>query len=368
MTAGSKMLLFNIATRLDRSRFEPTLAVLNKGGALESRFEEEGIPVIEMPTSIPPRPLWNLVQRTRKAAQAFKEYPFDLWHSFHYSSDYTEPLIARWTGAKAWIYTKKNMAWINRANRAWLLRSFLASHIAADNTTMLDEFFDTWWARGKVTLIPHSVDGKRFHPGVEPILNLRAQLGIELEMPLIGSVAQVLPVKGHTTLIRALLEVPDAHLVIAGDLSDRAYVAEVKKLIFDLGLAERVHLLGYVSNIPALLVELDVFVLPTLHSGRMEGCPVALLEALACGTASIATDIPGSKDIIQNGTNGWLVPANDPHSMAKRIRQLIKDVELRTKFEQAGRQRIVEHYLAEREARDYEDLYTQILQGRVSKS
>ncbi len=362
ITAGSGLLLFSVVRLLDRDRYDPTIAVLEKGGRLEAEIEAENIPIIELPFTLNPRPLWNLPTRAWQVAQPFRPYQFDLWHSFHYSADYTEPIIARLAGAKAWIYTKKNMNWVNRANRAWLVRSFLASRIVADNSTMMETFFDNWWARGKTVLIEHSVDVEKYNPHTEPSLDVRQQLHLSPDDFLIGAVAHVLPVKGYRTLIRSIAHLPSsAHLVIAGSLDNEAYVAELHALIDELQLAERVHFLGRIGGVPQLHAELDAYVLATNGHGRMEGCPVALLEALSCGTPSVATDIPGSKDIIVDGESGLLVPPEDPEAMAQALMRLYNDEQLRRQMGPKGRERILAHYRVEREANELQALYADIL-------
>lgn len=154
ITAGSGQVLFNIVERLDQRRFRLTVCVSKRGGRLDSEVERLGVNFLELPFTVPPKPYSTLLLRTWKAAQAFRPYEFDLWHSFHYASDYTEPIMARLAGAKRWIYTKKAMGW---GSRAWLLRSYLASAIVADNTDMPYLFFDRIGLRDKVTVIPHSV-------------------------------------------------------------------------------------------------------------------------------------------------------------------------------------------------------------------
>lgn len=105
ITAGSGQLLLDIAERLDRTRFEPHICVLKRGGRLEELIEALGIPFIERPFTVAPRPLSSLRGNVWRAARPFRSEHYNIWHSFHYSADYTEPLIARASGAKAWVYS-----------------------------------------------------------------------------------------------------------------------------------------------------------------------------------------------------------------------------------------------------------------------
>jgi glycosyltransferase involved in cell wall biosynthesis len=147
-------------------------------------------------------------------------------------------------------------------------------------------------------------------------------------------------------------------LVLAGKPGDESYVNRLHLLAQQLNIAQRIHFLGSVENIPALNAEIDIFVFP---SRRMEGCPVALLEAMACGLPCIATNIPGSQDIIEHGASGILVPPEAPDALADALRQLINSASERARLGVAARQRILEHYTIEREVAAHEALYAEIL-------
>jgi glycosyltransferase involved in cell wall biosynthesis len=122
-----------------------------------------------------------------------------------------------------------------------------------------------------------------------------------------------------------------------------------------------VHFLGALADVPALHAELDMFVLPTLGRMRMEGCPVALLEAMACSLPCVATDIPGAQDVIEAGISGLLVPPEEPEALAEAIGSLLQSAELRRRLGDAARKRILARYTIEREVADYEALYSEIL-------
>ena len=122
-----------------------------------------------------------------------------------------------------------------------------------------------------------------------------------------------------------------------------------------------VEFLGEIRDVPALLVELDVFALPTWDQGRMEGCPVALLEAMASGRACVATDIPGSRDIVVPGKSGMLVRPRDAASLADALGRLSADARLRRDLGAAARERMLDVFSLEREVRAYEDLYAEAL-------
>lgn len=363
-----------ILARLDRTRFRAGVCVLRTGGDLEQEVRKLGIPLIESPFTVPPRPYCTLGWRAWRAARTLgrrsrcalssRAEPrsaaadrFELWHSFHYADDYTEPIIARLAGARAWVYTKKNMGW---GSRAWSLRSRLATRIAAQNNDLLRDCFAASRLRARTRLLPRGVDCTRFCPEALPSLGIRTRHHIPAEALLIVCVAHLVPVKGHPTLLQAIAQLPRAHLLLAGNPLDAEYAAALHRQAADLTIADRIHFAGTINEVPALLAEADCFVLPTWAKWRMEGCPVALLEAMACGKACVTTNVPGSRDLIESGRSGLLVAPQDPVALAHALRQLAASPELRAQLGAAARQRVLAHFTIEREVAAHEALYDEI--------
>ncbi|WP_338081283.1 glycosyltransferase [Allochromatium vinosum] len=98
-----------------------------------------------------------------------------------------------------------------------------------------------------------------------------------------------------------------------------------------------VVLLGHVDDMPALLEQIDIAVLPSYR----EGVPRSLLEAAACGLPLIATDVPGCREIVRDDENGLLIPARDSAALTAAIRRLSQDAALRTRFGAASRARVL---------------------------
>jgi glycosyltransferase involved in cell wall biosynthesis len=134
--------------------------------------------------------------------------------------------------------------------------------------------------------------------------------------PFILSVGRISPLKDFPTLVRAFSIVRsqrDCRLVILGEGPDRE---ELELLIRELGLEREVHLPGFVGNPFSWMRHAGVFV----SSSLSEGCPNALMQALACGTAVVSTNaVGGSAETIQHGKWGSLVPVGDSRAMAEAV-------------------------------------------------
>ena len=382
ITAGGGRAMLNIIEGLDRRRFAPAVCVERKGGALDAVVETLGIPFLEAPFTLPTRPYPSFPNRLWRAAQTFKPYRFELWHSYDYTGDYSEALIARMAGVRAWVYTKNNMGWAHRAvtqsgdnrrtgledvrmlwsARAYHLRTFFASAVAAQNHEMLRKFF-TGAYRRKTRLIPPGIFMDRFHPDRAPTLGLRLRPGLR-RTTLVGCVADLLPVKNHATLLEAVASTPDVHVFLAGRSSiDPRHAASLRLRAKQLHIDDRVTFLDYVDDVPAFLAELDIFVLPS----KSEGCPLALLEAMAAGRACIASNIPGCQDVITSGVDGLLVSPGDPDALSQALKQLAGAPDARQQLGAAARRRIETHYSTEREVADYERLYADVLVPRRAR-
>jgi len=174
----------------------------------------------------------------------------------------------------------------------------------------------------KVHLIPNGIDLDRF---VKVTGETRSSARQKLNMgdaPLLGVIARLSDVKGIDVLIRAmpliLKQVLSVKLLVAGQGPEEA---DLKELTQDLSLTDQVHFKNTIDQTQDLLPAFDVFVMPSL----MEGLGLSVMEAQACGIPVVASRVGGLVDLIEDGKSGFLVPVNDPATLADRIIKLIQD-------------------------------------------
>jgi GalNAc-alpha-(1->4)-GalNAc-alpha-(1->3)-diNAcBac-PP-undecaprenol alpha-1,4-N-acetyl-D-galactosaminyltransferase len=157
-----------------------------------------------------------------------------------------------------------------------------------------------------------------------------------LPTPSLLAVGRLDPRKGFDLLLRAFDRIHDRHpdwqLTILGEGAIRA---ELEDLRSQLQLTDCVHLPGAVSNVSDYLRQADLFVM----SSRVEGFPMALCEAMACGLPSLATDcLSGPRDIIEDGVNGVLVATENVEALATGLDALMSDSAKRQQLAQAAAQ------------------------------
>jgi len=118
-----------------------------------------------------------------------------------------------------------------------------------------------------------------------------------------------------------------------------------------------VRFTGLRKDVPRLLVALDLFVMPS----RWEGLPMALLEAMACGKAAVVTSVGGIPSVIDDGSNGVMLPPQQPAAMAQALARLIGDATLRASLGATARECALKRYDVGRALQSYEQMYGEAL-------
>ncbi|HEV2369348.1 MAG TPA: glycosyltransferase [Acidimicrobiales bacterium] len=188
----------------------------------------------------------------------------------------------------------------------------------------------------------------------QPSSRLRAALGVDAEVPLVGALGRLVPIKDVETLLSAVQRLPGVHLAVLGDGPLRSALEAAGQR---LGVSGRVHFAGWWRDIPAAMADLDVVVL----SSRNEGTPVSLIEAAACAVPVVATDVGGVATVVEEGKTGYLVPAGEPDALAERIGRLLGDRGLRTRMGNTARAEVAPRFGADRLVDDIRALYRELL-------
>lgn len=248
----------------------------------------------------------------------------------------------------AWFFNDTGTPWPLNRGAARLARA-TADEIALAADAVQDHFFD---ATVSTRTVYPPVDTAEFDP--ESIAaadrSVRAELGVADDAPIVGTVANINPVKGHEFLLRAIARVRDRFdslvVPIVGKQleSRREYADRLHSLRSRLGLEETVRFLGQRSDVPRLLSAFDVFVLPSVT----EACPIAVLEAMAMRTGIVATRVGGVPEQIDDGTHGWLVPPEDPDALADSICHALENPAERRRRGKLARNRATTNFSVDR--------------------
>ena len=208
--------------------------------------------------------------------------------------------------------------------------------------------------RQKFTVIPYGFDlDARVDSSTDTRAAKRAEAGID-DTFVIGWAGRLTDVKRPLDLVRTLAQVPDATLVLAGDGELRG---EVEGLAHQLGLTDRVRILGYVRDMGSWYAAFDTFLLTSAN----EGAPVVAIEALAAGVPVVATAAGGTATVVDDGETGFLTPVGAVEALAAHLRDLRDDSALRARLGSEGAARMRTRFSLERMVDDVESLYRRIL-------
>jgi glycosyltransferase involved in cell wall biosynthesis len=187
---------------------------------------------------------------------------------------------------------------------------------------------------------------------------VRRELGVAVDEPLVVCAARLEREKDVATLVGAMAAVvravPRARCVVAGTGAQRD---ELQGKIGAAGLADRVRLLGFRNDVHDLMNAGDVFVLPA----PAEPFGLVVVEAMALAKPVIATAAGGPMEIVEDGRTGLLVAPGDSGAMAAAITRLLSDPGAASAMGAAGRERFVQHFTADRMARDMIAVYRRVL-------
>jgi glycosyltransferase involved in cell wall biosynthesis len=266
------------------------------------------------------------------------------WTSTIHSHPYFDFMGSR---LKSRIYPRLNIWSLQKAIGLFVVQSALADALPVK--TVLD--------------VPNAIDLPALQ---EPREAYATQLKERLQLPLstrfIGMAARFDPVKNIDVLIRAIAKLTsdDTHLLLAGDGPERQ---TLEALVSQLGLQNRVHFLGFLTDMPAFYAALDVHVLPS----KSEGTPFSMLEAGHYGVVNVGSDIPSLRELLRDGEAGPVVPVGDVESLAQRLDELSQNETLRQRYVQNFHTQVLPHFAPEKMLEAYERGYT-VLEEDILRS
>jgi glycosyltransferase involved in cell wall biosynthesis len=245
----------------------------------------------------------------------------------HMARDYSlASYAARRNSKTKFIATRHVLFQLNRLHRHTLAR---ATRVIAVSNAVAHELRASDVVNEKqIAVIPNGIDVERFsraRASFDRVQFLRS-MGFPVDCLLVGSIGELRTLKRHDDFIRAAAIVaarfPETRFVLAG-------IGEVQKqleaLVNELGLSERFYFLGWLDDAEKLLCAMDVFV----SASETESFGLAIVEAMAAGTAVVATATEGAREVIDNGNTGVLVPIGNVEHMARSVIDLLSDPEKR---------------------------------------
>lgn len=350
---GTERQMSELIRRLDRRRFQVHAVCFRRTGAWLRRVEAAAYEVADFPLRSfkSPASLLTMLRfgrwlRSRRIAVV---HACDL-----YANIFALPAAAL-AGVPVRLGSRRELIPPDRT-RARLVAQRLAyrtaHRIVANSAAAAAQLAREGVPDREVIIIPNGIDAASFAPAPSEVEGLHA---VRERPRVISTVANLRSEKGHDVLLRAavhvLQHVPDARFRFVGDGPMREALGE---LATSLGIAHAIEFLGHREDVPALLADSDVYAFPS----RTEAFPNGLIEGMAAGLPVVASGVGGILELVDDGRNGLLVPADDEHALAVAILRLLADTDMAARLGRAARRTIEERFSFERMVTAFEQLYT----------
>lgn len=295
-------------------------------------------------------------------AQVIRERKIDLVHTISYPASLYAALAARRASIPQ-LWHEHNIKRVHRVNRH--LYRFVARSCGAvvgPSRAVTENLALAGIDRQKLHTIYNGIDLKRFVVDDLEVARVRRELGLDDGALAVGLFGQLLPHKGHRTLVDAASRiqraVPTVRFFFVGALENPPYERELRGAIETAGLSGAFQFCGWRRDVPVLLRAMDVLTVPTMTS---EPAALGLMEAMAASRPVVASRTGGTPEIVQDHDTGLLVPPGDAAALADAVIALLGDDNRRMAFGRAGRVRIEREFTQARHLRIVESLYREVL-------
>jgi len=341
-----------LVRRLDRDRFDVHVACLSRRGSWLSRVEHAAS-IAEFPIRGFARPQ-TLAQATRFARWCRERRILVLQTCDFYANAFALPAAAIAgvpvrVGSRRELNPNKTTLQIAMQRQAYRC----AHRVVANSNAAAEQLRKEGISTDRIHIIPNGID----------ITNYEARRAVR-PLTTIVTVANLRLEKAHEVLLHAAQHLARRHsglrYLIVGDGPRRQ---ELVALAESLDLAGQITFMGHREDVPALLAQADLFVLPS----RSEAFPNAAMEAMAEALPVIGSRVGGFLDLIDDGRTGILVPPDNPAMLAAAIERLVLNPEQAYTLGRAARDQLARHYSFERMVAAFEDLYFTQLQAARSK-
>jgi glycosyltransferase involved in cell wall biosynthesis len=333
-------------------------------GALLAAESVPGLEVVEIPALVRSVRPWQDLRAYRELKRVFLRERFDVVHTHSSKAGILARVAARHAGVPLVVHTVHGQAfhpyqsrWVNAAYilaERWAARH--CDRILAVAQAMVDQCVAARVAPASLYRVVYS--GMNMDPFLtaRPDPGLRRQLGIPAGAPVVGKIARLFELKGHSYLLEAAPQiaaaVPEVRFLLVGDGVLREQIAARAD---ELGLADRFIFAGLVP--PAEVCRYTALMDVLVHLSLREGLPRTVVQALATGVPAVGFDLDGTPEVIRDGVTGRICPAGDTQAVASTVIGLLQDGEARQRLGAAGRERVRNQFCWRRMAAIIEQEY-----------
>lgn len=311
---GAEQLLTNIAINIDKNQYEPIVITIKGLGPLEEKLVNNDIKVycLAGKRKVSLKVMINLYR-------ILKEEKIDIINSHSFNGQFFGAICGKLLNIKT--YNTEHTVFENIAFHQRILKKFLAkinTKIIACSEAVYDSLIEHNIYNDKnMIIIDNGVDINMYSKrNAQNIVYLKNKLRIEGKLVLI-TVGSIREEKNHLQFLNLLKDINNKNIVwiVVGDGYKRN---DLENEIKNNNMQDTVILLGNKHDVWNYLSIADIFVLPS----KYEGLSLAMLEAMACGLATICTDVGSNSKVIENGVNGYIIKLNEFKQFEDKIKYL----------------------------------------------
>ena len=354
---GAENMLYEVATRIDRQRYNSYAACLTGRGAIGEKLSASGIEVEYF--CMRNRLDFRIFRRLVKL---LKKNDIHILHSYLFHANFIGRIAGKLAGVPVIISSirtsekeERYHLWLDK-----LTSGLVDTEICVCEAVRQFTIKEAGIPARKLISIPNGIDLVKFD-GAFNREGKKAELGIKDSTKVIGTVGHLSKPKGIEFFLRAagliLKKFQDTVFVIigGGELED-----ELKQLAKELCIEDKVIFTGFRKDAVEIMSIFDVFVLSSLW----EGMPVAVLEAMALSKPVVATTVGGCPELITSGENGYLVEPADCTGLSRAVVSILKNPELAEKMGDNSRKK-VEHFSVDKMVERTEELYEKLIKQKI---
>ncbi len=354
---GAEMHLTRVLPELRREGLDVSVFVMARGGRLESKLVERGVPLSGVPFTA--SRLLRSLRAGRALRRELRRQKPDIVHFFLPEAYLVGTAASLGVARLARVMSRRSLALYQRNHPllASVERRFhrTMAVLLGNSTAVVTELIGEGAAADRVGLIHNGIDVPPL-PTAERRAAIRGELGIPDEAFVIALIANLIPYKGHDDLLDGLGRIRDRlrepwRLILTG--RDEGIGERLRNKAEMLGIGRNILWLDERADAQAPLDAADLAVLPS----HEEGFSNSLLEKMARGLPVVATRIGGNTDAVVDGETGRLVPIKDPQALGEAILSLYVDAALRARFGAAARARVEQLFSLSACVRRYLNLY-----------
>lgn len=345
---GAQLVALHGASGLDPDQFESHFITNTEGLLVEdakSRLTLQCHFISALRREI--RPWWDLLA-LYKLWHFFRRYHIDIVHTHSSKAGILGRIAARLAGVPVIIHTIHGFSFHDFQHPAvrqfYILLEYFCNKLSTKLIAVARANIEKGLSAGlgpreKYVVIRAGIELDEFANTRVDAVPKKKELSLPSDALVVAQVGNFKPQKNPLEFVRVAAKVsqlvPQAHFLLVGDGPLRP---EVEALVQELGLDDRVHLLGWRHDVPEIMQIVDVMAL----TSRWEGLPCVYPQAMAAGKPIVGTAVDGGPEAVHFGVNGFLFPPGAVDDMAEKIILLLQDEELRHKMGQAGREIVAE--------------------------